>query len=104
MQALFVNFNVPGKDLDDVAEMVEPLVSAFSDLPGMLAKIWITNPEKNLYGAVYLWRDEESVANFLASELWQSVLATPEFANFDVREYAVIEHFTKETQPALTIV
>lgn len=103
MQALFVNFKVPGKSLDEVAEMIEPLVPAFSDLPGLLAKIWIADPDTNRYGALYLWRDEESRDAFLASELWAGVQAHPNLANFDVRPFAVIEEFTKQTQPVLNI-
>lgn len=104
MKGVFVNFNVPGKELAEVAEMFEPLVPAFSDLPGLKAKIWIADPDNNRYGAFYLWRDEESVQQFLGSELWKSVEDHPQLANHDVRVFDVIEQFTKATQPDLTIV
>jgi len=104
MQALFVNFNVPGKSLDDVVELLGPLVPAFAELPGMLAKIWLASSGENRYGALYLWRDQEALDNFLASDLWSSVKAHPSLANFDIRPFDVVEDFTKETQPGLVIV
>jgi quinol monooxygenase YgiN len=104
MRALFVNFNVPGKSVDEVVELMEPFVPAFSDLPGLLAKIWLADADDNRYGALYLWRDEEALDDFLASDLWKSVGSNPAFANFDIRPFAVIEDFTKATQPGLVIV
>jgi quinol monooxygenase YgiN len=104
MHALFVNFSVPGKTPDEVLELVEPQVSAFANIPGNLAKIWLADTEAGRYGALYLWRDSEALQTFLASELWQAVKNNPAFSDFDVRPFTVIEPFTKQTQPALTIV
>jgi hypothetical protein len=104
MQALFVNFNVPGKSVEGVVELLEPLVPAFSELPGLLAKIWLANGDDNRYGALYLWRDQEALDNFLASDLWKNVGSHPALANFDIRPFAVVEDFTKATQPGLVIV
>ena len=104
MRALFVNFNVPGKSLEDVVGLLEPLVPAFSELPGMLAKIWLASGDDNRYGALYLWRDQEALDSFLASDLWKDVEAHPSLANFDIRPFDVVEDFTKATQPHLVIV
>lgn len=104
MKVLVVNFNVPGKGLGEVAEMMEPLVPAFSNLPGMLAKIWIADEPTNTYGAVYLWRDDEALAAFVSSELWAGVRAHPALANMSEKSFDCIEAFTKETQPVLSIV
>ena len=104
MHALVVSFAVPGKSADDVIELVEPLVPAFANLPGNLAKIWVADPDTNRYGGVYLWRDSKDVQAFLRSDLWHAVENHPAFADFDVRQYQVIEPFTKATQPEITIV
>jgi quinol monooxygenase YgiN len=104
MHALFVNFTVPDKSADEVIELVEPLVPSFANLPGNLAKIWLADGEAGRYGALYLWRDHEDMEAFLRSDLWQAVQNHPAFADFDVRQFAVIEPFTKATQPVLTIV
>lgn len=57
----------------------------------------------NRYGALYLWRDQEALDDFLASDLWKSVGSHPSFANFEVRPF-VVEDFTKATQPGMVIV
>lgn len=104
MHALFVNFSVPEKSPDEVIELFEPLVPSFGNLPGNLAKIWLADTDAGRYGALYLWQSAEDMETYLASDLWQSVQSHPAFADFDVRDFTVIEPFTKATQPALTIV
>lgn len=104
MHALFVNFTVPDKTPDEVIELVEPLVPSFANLPGNLAKIWLADTDAGRYGALYLWREADDMNAYLASDLWQAVKDHPAFADFDVRPFAVIEPFTKATQPALTVV
>jgi heme-degrading monooxygenase HmoA len=104
MQALFVNFNVPGKSVEDVSSCWNRSSPRFSELPGLLAKIWLANGDDDRYGALYLWRDQEALDSFLASDLWKSVGSHPSLANFDVRPFAVVEDFTKATQPGLVIV
>ena len=104
MKILIVNFNVPGKSLEEVAGAFEPMVPLFADLPGMLAKCWIANEEANTYGAVYFWRDEEALDNFRSSELWAGVRANPLIANMSEKVFDCIEQFTKETQPVLQLV
>jgi heme-degrading monooxygenase HmoA len=106
MHALFVNFAVPEKTPHEVIDLFTPLVPAFANLPGNLAKIWLadTDTDTGRYGALYLWHDREDMDAFIASDLWRSVQDHPALTDFEIRHFAVIEPFTKATQPALTIV
>ena len=104
MHVVIVDFRVPGKTLEEVHDFLEPLVPAFADLPGLLAKIWIADPASSTYGAVYLWRDEDVAAGFLASELWKAVETTDGLEGVRARSFACVEDFTKATQPELVIV
>jgi heme-degrading monooxygenase HmoA len=104
MHALFVNFSVPDKAPEEVTELFEPLVPSFGNLPGNLAKIWLADTTAGRYGALYLWQSSEDMEAYLASDLWHAVQSHPAFTDFDVRDFTVIEPFTKATQPALNIV
>jgi quinol monooxygenase YgiN len=104
MHALFVNFTVPEKSPDEVIELFRPVVPSFANLPGNLAKIWLADTAAGRYGALYLWRDHEDMDTYMASDLWRAVQDDPALTDFEIRDYTVIEPFTKETQPGLTIV
>ncbi len=43
-------------------------------VPGLLAKVWLKNADEKVYGGIYLWRDRQACRDFVASELWDSVL------------------------------
>lgn len=38
-------------------------VEAFSEVEGMHLKVWFSNPERQVWGAVYLWDSAEAIAN-----------------------------------------
>lgn len=55
-------------DLDGSGQSVEALrgflreeaEQAWSDIPGLLLKVWVADPEHNRWGAVMIWESEEA--------------------------------------------
>ena len=77
------NYSVPH---DEFRRMSLELAPAFEAVPGCIWKIWLINENTNEAGAVYLFKDEESLQNFKASPLVASVLSHPALSNFDLKE------------------
>src|SRR5262245_46988137 len=42
-------------------------------VPGLLAKVWLKDPDGNTYGGVYLWQDRQACEAFVSGELWGEV-------------------------------
>ena len=63
----------------------------FASLPGLISKIWLRNPETNIYGGVYAWRDRPAMEAFQKSDLFQMVATNPNFANITSRDFEVME-------------
>ncbi|MGE7439256.1 MULTISPECIES: YdhR family protein [Kitasatospora] len=40
----------------------EEAEQAWSDIPGLILKIWVSDPASNRWGAVFLWESEEAAA------------------------------------------
>ncbi|WP_141279725.1 YdhR family protein [Pseudonocardia hydrocarbonoxydans] len=72
--------------------------------PGLLAKIWLTDPGATRYGGVYLFTDDAAADAFLASALYRTVRSFPHFTDIDVRRFGVDEETTRRTQPGLPVV
>lgn len=72
-------------------------------VPGLLTKIWLKSGEPGVYGGVYLWRDRDSCAAFLASDLFASVKADDSVHDLVAHDYGVNKVLTKITQPALQV-
>ncbi len=57
-------------DLTDSAHTAETLrdflreeaEQSWSDIPGLLLKVWVSDPERNRWGAVFLWESAEAAA------------------------------------------
>jgi hypothetical protein len=72
-------------------------------MPGLLAKVWLKDPDEKIYGGVYLWEDRQSCQNFLTGELWGEVLKDETVMGLTSHDYTVNDELTKVTQPGLKV-
>lgn len=101
MHVQIVTFNLGGMSEGEYIDVASRLAPQFAGLPGLLAKVWLENPDAGVYGAVYLWDDEEAMERFLATDLFEGT--SPSFANFTTDDFSVLENLTRATQPVLTV-
>ena len=86
---------------EEFESMAAQLAPAFIDVPGCLWKIWLIDADKKEAGAVYLFKDEESLQNFKSSPLVASVLSHPALSNFDLKERDILEEVSRVTHAPL---
>lgn len=87
-------FNVSREEFESMASGLAP---AFAEVPGCVWKIWLIDAEKKEAGAVYLFKDEESLKQFKASPLVASVLSHPALSNFDLKERDILKEVSELT-------
>jgi hypothetical protein len=102
MEALVVTFKT---DASEEAFTVANEADAplFAEVDGLLAKIWIVDPESNTYGGIKLFSDGAAVDAYLESDLFKSILEEPSLEGTSYRRYRVIEELTAKTQPGIQI-
>lgn len=98
---LVTNYNYD-VSLEDYQNMTSQLGQAFADVPGCIWKIWLVDDEKKEAGAVYLFKDDESLQNFKSSELVASVLSHPALSNFDLKERNILKEVSEITRAPLS--
>ena len=103
MEALIVTFKTHATQEQFTAATAEH-VPVFAELDGLLAKIWIADPESGTKGAVYLFGDRTALDAYLESDLFKSILAEPSFEGTSWRRYQVLDELTAGTQPGIQIV
>jgi hypothetical protein len=86
---------------EEFKNMTSQLAQEFADVPGCLWKIWLIDDEKKEAGAVYLFKDEESLQNFKSSPLVASVLSNPALSNFDLKERDILKEVSEITRAPL---
>lgn len=94
-----VNFNLNGMTQAQYEQACETqFAPAFRDVPGLLSKVWLSDPATNTYGGVYSWRDREALQAFLESPLFSSVASHPNLANITSRVFEVLGQPTRTTR------
>ena len=98
MHIQIVNFRLVGMtELEYAEACVQQFAPAFRDLPGLISKIWLINPETNTYGGVYTWRDKASMETYKNSELFNAIVTNPRFTGLTSSDFAVMEAPTRVT-------
>ena len=92
MHIQVVNFNLDGLSHDEFTEIADSAAPAFAEVPGLISKVWLSDPENNTYGGVYTWENRDAMDNFASSELFTgAVKNNPNFVNLSVKDYGVLE-------------
>ncbi len=97
---LQINFNL-GVTPKEYEEAAKSLVEQFSNLPGLMWKIWTMNEEKSEAGGIYLFENESSMNAFLAGPLAKTVTSHPGLNNFSVKSFKIMNDLTEVTQGPL---
>jgi hypothetical protein len=102
MYVQVVSYALDGMPESDYLDLANELAPSFSGIPGMQAKIWLDDPDRGRYGAVYFWDDKAAMERFLHSNLFEGT--NPEFVDVESEGFAILENLTAQTQPVLEVI
>ena len=87
-----VNFNLEGITHEQYLGAASEVAPTFNDLKGLRSKVWLSDPENNVYGGVYTWDDRQSMEDYLNSQFYDEVLGSnPSFVNVTYEAYDVLD-------------
>lgn len=98
MQILVVNFNLDGLSEAEFASSCDELAPVFAAVPGLASKVWLADRAEGIYGGVYTFESERAVDDYLQSDLFAGVGATPGLVNISVRRFDVLDGPTRVTR------
>ena len=98
MNVLIVNFRLEGISEEQFEAMCDEVAPAFAAVPGLASKIWLADREAGVYGGVYAFESAEAADEYLSSELFAGVGATPGFAGITVKRFGVLAGPTSTTR------
>ena len=97
MHIQIVNFNLKDMTEAEFRSMANEVAPAFTEVPGLISKVWLADPAKNTYGGVYIWQDTAAMQAYLASDLFKGVAGNPNFGNITSRDFDVLSGPTTTT-------
>ena len=104
MHVQVITFGLNGITDEQYVRESEAFTEVFASLPGLVAKIWLRNPDANLYGGVYLWQDRQAYESYIKGEIFHAIETDPTLTNVHSQDFEVIEELTRATQPQEAIV
>ena len=82
MVVQIVHFQLAGISPEQYEAEAERLAPKFAHLPGLIAKVWLADPDENTYGGVYLWADRDAAEAYSDGELLAAARQNPAFVGF----------------------
>jgi hypothetical protein len=101
MHAQVVTFGLSGITEEQFHEASGAETQTFANLPGLLAKIWLRDPEKSAYGGLYIWADQEAYESYIKGEVFNAIKADENLENVESRDFGVFEDLSSLTMPRL---
>jgi hypothetical protein len=98
MYVTVVNFQLKGMSHQEFMKDCEKIAPVFADIPGLITKVWLSDPAKNTYGGVYTWADKSSFDGFTRTQLAKDIMGHPNFAAMTVKDFGVLEAPTRVTR------
>lgn len=98
MHIAVVNFRLRNMTHEQFAAACDDLAPAFAAAPGLVSKVWLSDPTGNTYGGVYAWRDRAAFQAFTKSDLAAKVITHPSFTDVVVKDFGILEGPTRLTR------
>src|ERR1700730_17880110 len=103
MHVQVVTYRVADISDPDFIEANQEFAEMMAAVPGLLAKVWLKDPDEKIYGGLYLWQDRQACKSFLASDLWAEVVKDDSMLDLESHDFGVMEELTRSTQPGLKL-
>jgi heme-degrading monooxygenase HmoA len=104
MHAQVVTFELNGISEEQFHEVASADTQTFANLPGLLAKIWLRDPERNTYGGLYIWADQDAYERYIKGEVFGAIKADQHMRNVESRDFGVFDDLSSLTMPKLRAV
>jgi heme-degrading monooxygenase HmoA len=103
MHVQVVTFGLNGITEEQFHEACRADAPTFATLPGLLAKMWLRDPEANTYGGVYLWADQDAYERYVKGEIFSAIKADRNLKNVESRVFGVFEDLSAVTMQKLRV-
>lgn len=98
MHIQIVNFKLRGiTEAEFVKACEQQYAPVFRELPGLISKVWLMDPETNTYGGVYTWKDRAAMEAYKNSDLFRTIATNPQFTDLTSTDFMVMEAPTRVT-------
>jgi len=103
MHAQVVTFGLSGITEEQFRQAAGADAPTFATLPGLLAKVWLRDPETNTYGGLYVWADLEAYEGYIKGDIFNALKADQHLKDFESRDFGVFDDLSSITAAKLRV-
>lgn len=82
-------------DWDATRSLLQERANLYVDMPGLISKAFLMDPETREYGGNYVWKNREALDAFLNSEMFKA--AVKRFGTPDIRIHEIAAYLDRGT-------
>ena len=101
MYVRIVTFTLAGITAADYQRHAAAVAEAFTAWPGLLGKVWLSDPDRNRYGGVYLFATSADADRSRSTPQFAGLTANPAFTDLVIEEFETLPEATTVTWPGL---
>jgi hypothetical protein len=101
MYVRIVTFTLTDITDEDYQRHAAAVAEAFTTWPGLLGKVWLSDPDRNRYGGIYLFATKADADRSRSTPLFAGLAANPAFTDLAIEEYETLPDATAVTWPGL---
>ena len=101
MYIRIITFTLIGITDEDYQRHAAAVAEAFTAWPGLLGKVWLSDPDRNRYGGIYLFATKSDADRSRSTPLFAGLAANPAFTDLAIEEYQTLPDATTVTWPGL---
>jgi quinol monooxygenase YgiN len=103
MHIQVITFQLQDMSVEAYHGACDSLADTWAQIPGLISKIWLEDVDANTYGGVYTWESREAMEQYLQSELFSGIAASPNFINLTSQDFSIIDAPTRVTRGNVTV-
>ena len=102
MYTRIVTFRLNGPTEDQYRQQAATVAAGIAAWDGLIAKLWIADPEAETYGGIYLFASKDHADRSRQTPEFTGMVDNPAFIDLSIKEYEILDDLTTVTAPVLT--
>jgi len=98
MHIAILTFQLSGMTKEQFLSTCDEIAPVIAAVPGLVSKVFLSDPSANTYGGVYTFVDRAAFDAFARSDFAKGLASNQKMTGVTIRDYAVLEGPTRVTR------
>jgi heme-degrading monooxygenase HmoA len=102
MHIQIITFRLRNRDEAGYRQFADGVAPALAEVPGLISKVWLADPQSNTYGGVLFWQGRIAMERFAGSDMFQTLQRHPNLTDMSSADFDVLDGPSRITRGLVT--